>query len=315
MPALPWPAERAGTPHAAACFAHAGSNLCLDFHGDPSRAGATVLSDGNHHMALEEALLDFVKCHPEVGEVFYTTTPPRVMIDIARAGAIHIGNVQLTIKPDIFIGPPRVLQGLRDTQLMHAHVPFMRSTGIVFLVQQGNPKKIHHVGDLLRDEVRLFLSNPETESVSHQAYLSCLIALATRASITLPFLLHPSGKPEPKKLLYGECIHHREAPQAVADGRADVAMVYYHLALRYQRIFPEQFELVTLGGMVDDGACEPSHYNCGMSVQRGQWGETLYQHLMGDDVTAIYRHHGLERSRELGGFLRPIKTAALKPRF
>lgn len=297
MSALRWPEEHAGASPSAACFSHAGSNLCLDFHGDPSSAGATVLSDGNHHMALEQALASFVALHPEVGEVFYTTTPPRVMTDIARADAIRIGNLQLSIRPDIFIGPPRVLQGLVDAQRMLAHAPFMRSTGMVFLVQKGNPKNIHQVGDLLRDEVRLFLSNPDAESVSHQAYKNCLIALADRAHITLPFLIHPPGQPDPHKLLYGECIHHREAPQAIADGHADVAMVYYHLALRYQRIFPEQFELVWPGGVAEQGVCEPSHYHCGLSVQRGHWGEALYQHLMSAEVADIYRHHGLESLR------------------
>lgn len=34
----------------------------------------------------------------------------------------------------------------------------LRSTSTVFLVQKDNPKKIYQVGDLLRDEVRLFLS-------------------------------------------------------------------------------------------------------------------------------------------------------------
>lgn len=297
MSALPWPTERAGAPQTAARFAHAGSNLCLDFHGGPSRAGATVLSDGNHHMALEAALASFVALHPKVGEVFYTTTPPRVMTDIARAGAICIGNLQLTIQPDIFIGPPHVLQSLVDAQLMHAHVPFMRSTGIVFLVPRGNPKNILQVGDLLRDDVRLFLSNPDAETVSHRAYKTCLNTLAARANITLPFLTHPPGHPDPQKLIYGECIHHREAPQAVADGRADVAVVYYHLALRYQRIFPEQFELVWPDGVDEERICEPSHYHCGMSVQHGQWGEALYQHLMSAEVSDIYRHHGLESLR------------------
>lgn len=293
MPALPWPGERAGAPHAAAYFAHAGSNLCLDFHGDPSRAGVTVLSDGNHHMALEQALASFVTLHPEVGEAFYTTTPPRVMTDIARAGAIRIGNLQLTIKPDIFIGPPGVLQGLVDEHLMPAHQPFMRSTGNVLLVRKGNPKKIYQVGDLLRDEVRLFLSNPDTESVSHQVYRACLNDLAARQHLVLTFLMHPPGQPDPQKLLYGECIHHREAPQAVADGRADVAMVYYHLALRYQRIFPELFDWVWPNGTFEDGVCEHSHYHCGMSVQVSEWGRSLYQHLLSAEVASIYQHHGL----------------------
>ena len=294
MSALPWPEERAGNPHPAARFSHASSNLCLDFHGDPSRAGVTVLSDGNHHMALEEALALFVLQHPEVGEVFYSTTPPRVMTDIARVGAARIGNLQFIIKPDIFIGPPAVLNRLIDGNLMHAHAPFARSVGNVLLVKKGNPKKIYHVTDLLCDEVRLFLSNPDAESVSYQVYRACLDDLAERRNVTLPFLTHPIGQPDPNKLVYGERIHHREAPQAVADGRADVAMVYYHLALRYQRIFPDLFDWVWPDGAFDNGGCEHSHFHCGMSAQVNEWGKALYQHLMSAEVAAVYQRHGLE---------------------
>ena len=293
MSALPWPLERAGNPPAAALFSHAGSNLCLDFHGDPTRAGVTVLSDGNHHMALEEALAGFAEQHPGVGEVFYTTTPPRVMVEMARCGAVRLGNLQLAIQPDIFIGPPAVLQRLVDENLLQSHTPFARSVGTVFLVKKNNPKKIFHVRDLLRDELRLFLSNPDTESMSYQVYRDCLHDLAKRSHLTLPFLTHPDGQSDPRKLIYGERIHHREAPQAVTDDRADVAVVYYHLALRYQRIFPELFDWVWPDGAFDNG-CEHSHYHCGMSVNVNEWGKALYQHLMGAEVAAVYRRHGLE---------------------
>ena len=294
MPALPWPQERAGSATVAALFSHAGSNLCLDFHGDPSRAGVTVLSDGNHHMALEEALAGFVEQNPEAGEVFYTTTPPRVMVEMAQWGAVQLGNLQLAIRPDLFIGPPAVLQGLVDEQLMHSHAPFARSMGTVFLVKKGNPKKIYQVSDLLRDEVRLFLSNPDNESVSYRVYRDCLNDLAERSQIALPFLSHAHDQPDPQKLIYGERIHHREAPQAVADGRADIAIVYYHLALRYQRIFPELFDWFWPDGAFNHGGCEHSHYHCGMGIQVNEWGKALYRHLMGAEVAAVYRRHGLE---------------------
>lgn len=82
-------------------------------------------------------------------------------------------------------------------------------------------------------------------------------------------------------------------------------MVYYHLALRSQRIFPEYFELVWPGGLFDDGVCEPSRYHCGISEQAGKWGVALYQHLMSVEVAAIYRHHGLKSfARTLMGFSR-----------
>jgi hypothetical protein len=37
--------------------------------------------------------------------------------------------------------------------------------------------------------------------------------------------------------VWGQRIHHREAPEALADGQADAAIVYFHLALRYTGIF------------------------------------------------------------------------------
>ena len=45
------------------------------------------------------------------------------------------------------------------------------------------------------------------------------------------------------------------------DGKADVAMVYYHLALRYVRIFPGEFEIVC-------GWVESSEGVCGWSAVR-----------------------------------------------
>ena len=55
---LEWPQEAARLQESdEPSFGHAGSNLCLDFHGDPKRAGLVVFSDGNHHMALEECSL------------------------------------------------------------------------------------------------------------------------------------------------------------------------------------------------------------------------------------------------------------------
>ena len=42
--------------------------------------------------------------------------------------------------------------------------------------------------------------------------------------------------------------HHREAPQALADGEADVAMVCYHLALRFVRVYPGGLKSYARGG-------------------------------------------------------------------
>ena len=276
-------------------FTHAESNICLDFHGDPLRAKLVVFSDGNHHMALEEVLRTFLQQHPAIGDIFYTTTPPRVALQLLRAGQLDIGNLRLSIAPHVFISPPAVLDELVREGRMLVHEKFMRSQGVVFLVKQDNPKQITGIRDLTRADVKLFLSNPDTERISYQIYTDCLRRLGGHEGLTLDFLSHPPKQPDPAKIIYGQAIHHREAPQVLAEGLADVALVFYHLALRYQRIFPGLFEMVWPAGSLGEQNCEIGSIHCGQIGDGGAWGGALIEFLASDVVTEIYRAHGLAR--------------------
>jgi hypothetical protein len=296
MQALNWPGETACfSSNEQPCFAHARSNICLDFHGDPSCARLVVFSDGNHHMALQETLHAFLQKYPAVKDVFYTTTPPRVAMQMLRSGSLDIGNLRLTISPHVFISPPTVMDRLLEEKLITSHRPFMRSRGVALLLRKDNPKAIYDLRDLLRQDVKLFLSNPVTEKVSNQIYMDCLRRLGMHEGITFDFLSHPPGKYNKDKLMYGEAIHHREAPQAVFDGEADVALVFYHLALRYQRIFPEHFYFVRAEGAVDEHVCDINYLNCGLIGNGGEWGKLLIAFLASEEVAAIYNSHGLDR--------------------
>ena len=294
---LDWPIELAtGKDRTQASYEQIAS-LRLDLHGDPHKAQLVVCSDGNHHMALEQALQVFASENPALEEIFYTTTPPRIALQLVQSGGLQIGNFRLSVSPHVFISPPQVTEKLTAAGKLSKSAPFMRSRGVVLLVRKENPKHVLGINDLLRDDVRLFLSNPITEAVSYQIYTDCLRRLATQRGITLDFLGHAPGHPDPNKLIYGESIHHREAPQMVMDGRADAAVVFYHLGLRYQRIFPEIFDFVWPEGSLGNQSCDISHFNCGLVGDGGAWGEALYQFLLSDSVTEIYHSHGLERAK------------------
>lgn len=292
---LDWPAELAtGQSHELPRYRHHQS-LRFDLHGDPANARLCVFSDGNHHMALQDTLHAFSLAHPGVGEIFYTTTPPRIAMDMLRGEGLEIGSFRLRIKPDIFISPPVILDTLVKEGYMQSYSPFMGCRGLVLLLRRDNPKRIASIHDLLRPDVRLFLSNPVTEKVSNQIYTDSLRRMATRQGITLDFLTHAPGQPDPAKLVYGEAIHHREAPQAIMDERADAALVFYHLALRYQRIFPEYFDFVWPAGSLGDQALDSNLFSCGLVGNGGEWGQTLFEFMMSDSVTKIYEYHGLQR--------------------
>ncbi len=262
------------------------SNVCLDFHGDPATANLVIFSDGNHHMALWDALKEFQKENPN-SRVFYATTPPSPIVQLLKNGQLQIGNLTLSVRPHLFISPPHILDALVDVGYMPEHLPFMKNQGNVLLVAKGNPKHITGIHDLIREDVQLFISNPETESASYQAYMNTLTAMAELRIISL----------ENAKFLYGENIHHREAPETIYNGHADVAIVYYHLALRYKRIFPDLFDVVPLGGTVDHpqpvSGNEISLTHIGLIGDGGEYGQSALQFLKSNTVRDIYAQHGL----------------------
>lgn len=299
MVSLNWPAEMLADDGDGQAWMHPESNICLDFHGDPVKARLVVFSDGNHHMALQEALDQFQKQYPNCGHIFYVTTPPGPIVNFLRGGDLRIGNLVLSVKPHIFMSPPHILATLqRDGSIAH-HAPFMQNRGNVLLVRKGNPKNIRGIKELIRSGIRLFLSNPMTEAVSYNGYRETLLGLAAREGLNGRFL---EVKKAAKEIIYGEKIHHREAPQALADGRADAAVLYYHLALRFCRIFPEHFELIPLGGTVDNIQPGPENLisltQAGIIGDGGEWGERFFNFLFSETVTDIYAGHGMTRPKD-----------------
>ncbi len=293
MSSLNWPPERARVAAAESAWSQTGSNVCLDFHGDPRRARLVVFSDGNHHMALEECLQRFLAAHPAAEDVFYVTTPPAVLLAWLESGSLHVGNLCLSLQPHVFISPPKILDRVIAAGHARRHVPFMRSRGNVLLVRKGNPKGIRTLADLARPGARLFLSNPKTETASYEVYVESLKGLARAQGVASDFL--DAGA---ERIVYGERIHHREAPQALADGRADVALIYYHLALRYTRIFPEYFEMVPLDDTPTAPATENviSAFHLALVDNGGEWGAAAYDYLLGEEAAEIYARHGLRRA-------------------
>ena len=270
------------------------SNWVLDFHGDPVKGELVVFSDGNHHMALCDAIKAFLLDHPEIRDVFYATTPPGPIVSILRRGAIRLGNLTISLCPHIFMGPPDVLDRLQAEGLLRAHQLLARNQGSVLLIAIGNPKQIRTVNDLMRDDVRLFISNPETETVSYEGYRRTLEGAAAGRGIN-PVVFNRAVFGE--TMVRGQRIHHREAPEALARGRADAAIVYFHLALRYTRIFPDLFDFIPLGGTKE----QPQPYagnrigkiHMGIVGDGGRWGRRFSEFMLGRAAADAYAAHGL----------------------
>ncbi|MEL6205905.1 MAG: substrate-binding domain-containing protein [Pseudomonadota bacterium] len=282
---LPWPREAAQPePATAADLTLAPSNIALDVHGNPARARLHVYSDGNHHMALAETMEAFLVARPDVEDIFYLTTPPRLSIEALRSGRVRLGNLEISTAPHVLIGPEEILGSLHDQGVIASNTPFMRSAGNVPLFRKGNPKGIEGVSALFRDDVRLALSNPITESASFTIYAADLVAAAPTDA--------PNGGwqawLESDAVVKSRVIHHREIPELLALDAADVSLIYRHLGLRYARVFPDVFEI---GDIVDPA--NTTRYHVGLIGDGGPFGREFAEHLQSSEVAAIYRSHGL----------------------
>jgi molybdate-binding protein len=294
---LNWPGESMLPESQAVKWCQPESNIVLDIHGDPLKAKLTVFSDGNHHMALLPCLQAFYDSNPEVGDIVYVTTPPGPIVAWLKAGALQLGNLTLSFMPHVFISPPHVLDLLHEQGFVRSQRLLARNQGSVLLIQHGNPKNIYGVKDLMRRDVRLFISNPDRESVSYRGYRKTLVGMAVQEAIAAQTF---SETVFGRTLVPGQRIHHREAPEAVASARADAAVVYYHLALRYTRIFANTFEIIPLGGTVEKP--EPSANNqtseicMGLVGDGGQWGLPFLDFMESRVASDIYNDHGLRHA-------------------
>jgi hypothetical protein len=286
---LNWPGEKVNRVQLeSAAWFQPHSNYCLDFHGDPHQSELAVYSDGNHHMALEQSLEAFRASH-DLHSIFYCTTPPGVYLQQMRKGFIDLGNLRISRRPDVIIGPKEILQSLVKSGQVVSTQEFAKSVGNSLLVARHNPKEINQVDDLFRDDIRLFISNPVTEKSSYEIYSRSISNLATSHGIDAKQVGYLFSTENPS-LILGEKIHHREAPEAIAGNRADVTIVYHHLALRYTRIFPDIFELVELPPGPDNLTTE---YHAGVCEPGNSLAANLVDHLASKQTKSIYESHGL----------------------
>lgn len=283
---MDWSSELDGFDSNAEKWFDPGSNMVLDFHGDPRNAEFVLFSDGNHHMALKETIERFREKVLGEKPFFFATTPPGPLVRLLEGRKLQIGNLVLSLAPHVFMGPGHVLDSLVRKGYMETCVPFVCNRGSVLLVRKNNPKEISSVRDLVRKDITVFLSNPERERASFEGYRDTLVNLSEDKDIM-----------ERIRVVYGSTIHHRQAPEAVTRGEADAAMLYYHLALHYTRRFPEMFELVPLGGTAEQPDPDPGNITgttyAGITGDGGRHGNRFLEFLGTDEIKEIYRYHGL----------------------
>ncbi len=249
------------------------ANVLDDWHmqTSPDDWDLLVSTAGNFHRFLNAFHRQvYLAANPVVaqGQWGYSTSPPVSIQQLSNGGRLTFGNMEIRGLPMVVMGPGSIMNaviagGFNDG----TSAKILSNFGKVLLVRAGNPKNIRSIFDLRRGGVRVVTSNPVTEPGSFGNYSSSIfhiafrqveaatgnIALAERtASRLYNRVFNPPNNHITKKWVAGDRIHHRDVPQALANGEADVGPMFFHLAKTAMEAHLELFEVVPLGGTVDE---------------------------------------------------------------
>jgi hypothetical protein len=292
------------------------SNVLYDLHGDISNCDLVFSTEGNYHMALHDIWPTFLnnlsKQNVTLNNAFYTTSPP-VFVPQVENGVLQFDNLNLKCKPSVAVASRKAIDKLAAKGLVDGEIlPLYEDRGVVILVKYGNPKHIASVWDLGKKGVRLVTPNPDLEPGAYQNYQDAIYNIANSdakppkgwSAEKLINVIFNGQSGDANKWLAGYRIHHRDEPWSVAYGKADAALILYHLGRYTKESFPSVFDLVPLGGTVDNPSPLPGtkvgvRY---VAAIKGDWSEkqklardTLISTLMSDTFTQVLEHRGLRR--------------------
>jgi len=217
-----------------------------------------IFTEGNHLMALLSE--DIVGAFPswaksqsryadlDFGNVVVVTLPQPIVVQMIRTGAIALGNLVLEFTrasgfyPDIVMGGPAPLQALHRLGIVEPHARFFsRNRGRALLVPKGNPLGIHTLADVARSGARVAQAD-SVEAGARAGNRAAIEALMGKSAADAFF----SNEVEHFPGRLG--ITHRDVPEMLARGYADVGLTQYHLISYWVRTFPDRFELVPIEG-------------------------------------------------------------------
>jgi hypothetical protein len=235
------------------------TNTVLDIVGRIGTPPSLVIfSEGNHLMVLlsEEiagAFPGWAKAQPQYADltldnVVVVTMPQPIVVQMVRTGAIALGNLTLDVSrasglyPDIVMGGSAPLRELRKLGVLEPQARyFSKNRGRALLVRKGNPLGIHGLADVARVGARVAQADAVEAGAraGNRAAIEGLIGKSAADAFFAKEVEHFPGR-------LG--ITHRDVPEMLARGYADVGLTQYHLISYWTRTFPNHFELVPITG-------------------------------------------------------------------
>ena len=205
-------------PQSTVMFTVPGVDNVPDLFGDINDPQLVVFFAGNQFMCVDDLLATFKKLYPQYQRIFVETLPPGILAKQIEGGSITIGNMRITLQPDVYTAGKNQIDQMPGVFTKTAPYAYNR---LAIMVQKGNPKKVQGLADLGMSNIRVSMPNLQWEGIGktiEEAYIK-----AGGESLKNRIL---DAKVK-DSTTYLTQIHHRESPMRILYNQSDAAPVWY----------------------------------------------------------------------------------------
>lgn len=223
-------------PESKVMFTIPGIDNVPDLYGDINNPQLVVFFAGNQFMCIDDLLAAFKQQYPQYQRVFAETLPPGILARQMAGGSITIGNMRITLQPDVYTAGKSKIEQLMhqlDDTVVYAY------NKLAIMVPKGNPQHIRGLKDLGRKDLRVSMPNPEWEGIGkriEEAYVKAG-GEALRNTIMQAKVKDSST--------YLTQIHHRQTPLRILYGQSDAGPVWFSEAY-YQQLIGHPIDMVRI---------------------------------------------------------------------
>jgi len=282
---------------------HSDGTVVMGAIGDSYTADLVMYLAGNQFMVMQELIGDFQAKHPDIKTVYVETIPPGQILKGQLLAQGEIEGQKTAMNPDLFasvnIGH---LKKMKAEGKMSDHAVYIHNK-LELMVAEGNPKGIKGPEDLGRDDLVQSHPNPLTEGIFKFYGSEMLKDLGLHEKVTGGQECKSCWAVEGKTWFTSR--HHRETPDRIEKGEADVGIVWT----------TEVVEAKRMGRPIDGVAIsaplnkqDKVNYAIGtLNTGRNQDNAAAFlAYLATDDAQAIYESYGFLRATPEELALKPL---------
>lgn len=213
-----------------------------DIHGDINHPQLVVFFAGNQYMLVNRLMRAFTQAHPQYSRVVAFTFPPgRLITSMERGDGLLIGNMHITLSPDILTAGHGSMMALQRKHHWFARTEVYAKNRLAIMVYKGNPKHVTGLKSLARADLRLCMPNPEWEGIAKHAIIPALKETGGEALVDTVY----KKKAEDGSTFLTH-IHHRQTPIRIMERKCDAGVVWYTEAYFHSEILHHPISTVTI---------------------------------------------------------------------